>query len=125
MESHSSISHSFSYRERLHLSREFQNVFKKGRSYSRKGVKVFVLKGNGLEHSRLGIAVSRKLGRANRRNRLKRRLREIFRLHKHLFEKKSDIVILPGKESVETEYGRLRENVLGLWRKAKLMGEDD
>ena len=49
-------------------------------------------------HSRLGISVQRKTGNAVRRNRIKRLIRETFRLHQQLFPASSDIVfaVRPG-----------------------------
>lgn len=46
------------------------------------------------EHARLGITVSRQVGGAVRRNRLKRLVREAFRLRRDLFPPRSDIVVI-------------------------------
>ena len=48
---------------------------------------------NGLGHCRLGMAVSRKVGGAVQRNRVKRLLREVFRLHRARLEPAMDLVI--------------------------------
>ncbi len=63
---------------RLAKRPEFLRVYESGRKvFSRYAVVFFA--GNDLEHSRLGITVTKKLGKANVRNRLKRWTREVYR----------------------------------------------
>jgi len=50
---------------------------------------------NGAEGFRLGLTVSRKVGRAVWRNRVRRVLREFFRLHQAMIGKPLDIVVVP------------------------------
>jgi ribonuclease P protein component len=49
---------------------------------------------NGLAHSRLGLSVSRRVGNAVRRNRVKRMLRESFRLQPRVLTRGYDLVIV-------------------------------
>jgi ribonuclease P protein component len=56
---------------------------------------------NDLTHGRLGLVVSRKVGRAVRRNRLKRVIREVFRLNKPAFAGLDVVVIPRGKDGPE------------------------
>ena len=51
------------------------------------------------DQSRLGTIVSRKVGRANQRNKIKRFLREIFRNRRSSFLKPVDLVILAKKQA--------------------------
>ena len=44
---------------------------------------------------RLGLTVSRKIGKSVRRNRVKRLVREFFRLRQHDFHLRADIVVVP------------------------------
>jgi ribonuclease P protein component len=49
---------------------------------------------NGLAHSRLGLSVSRRVGNAVRRNRIKRMLREAYRLQPKVLSRGYDLVIV-------------------------------
>ncbi len=49
---------------------------------------------NGLPHNRLGLSVSRRVGNAVRRNRMKRLLREAFRLNQHAWPTGMDLVVV-------------------------------
>lgn len=53
---------------------------------------------NGLAHSRLGLLVGRKHGGAVRRNRMKRLLREVFRLNRQVLSVPCDLAIVPRRE---------------------------
>ena len=64
--------------KRLAKRREFLHVYETGRKvFSRYCVLFFA--SNGLPHSRLGVTATKKLGKANVRNRLKRWTRETYR----------------------------------------------
>lgn len=68
-------------RHRLSRSRDFDAVYRKGRSVSTRYLTVYAFPredGQELDGPRLGLAVSRKVGGAVVRNRLKRRLRAAF-----------------------------------------------
>ena len=66
-------------RERLRVRRDFLAVYRKGRAWTHRFLVLRVLS-NGLSHNRYGFVVSKRLGNAVARNRLKRRLREGLRL---------------------------------------------
>ena len=63
---------------RLAKRREFVHVYETGRKHFSRYTVVF-FSANGLPHSRIGITATKKLGKANVRNRLKRWTRETYR----------------------------------------------
>ena len=78
---------------------------------------------NRSEFNRVGITVSKKLGHAVVRNRVRRRLREIYRLNAHKFKPGYDIVIVARSRSVGAEYQKLESGVLNACGKLGLLLE--
>lgn len=84
--------YSFTKAERLLKSKDFALVKKDGKRITVNNLIIF-LKTNDIGIRRLGLAVSSKVGGAVKRNRIKRILREIFRLNKEVFPASNDIFI--------------------------------
>ena len=107
-----SVKKKFSFRrhERLQRRKDFQLALHHG---SRRQTKNFtiILRPNALQFSRLGVTVSKKVGNAVKRNRVKRCLREFFRLHKHKLPPSHDLVILAKKDAAALAYNDVREEL--------------
>lgn len=79
--------------ERLLHSSQFRSVFQEGRCHLLDVVRIHHAPAPA-ELSRLGLVVSKKLGNAVIRNRIKRRLRDIFRHLKHRLPTPQDVVVV-------------------------------
>ncbi len=84
----------FTKSERLLKKNEFQKVFDEDRTFRNNELLVYALP-NGMDKSRIGLVVGKKVGNAVRRNRIKRILREAFRLNKGLLRISVDMVLIP------------------------------
>lgn len=84
----------FGKRQRIRKKTEFDAVFER-RQRSFQGPLGVYVSPNGLAWSRLGISMSRRVGIAARRNRIKRLLREAFRLLQHELPTGFDLVVVP------------------------------
>lgn len=87
----------------LRKAGEFKNVFRKGKKVITSTLVFHVLE-TGSERSRLGLAVSKRVGNAVVRNRIKRRIREVFRTSKGSFRRCYDMVVYPRREIMEREF---------------------
>lgn len=95
-------------RHRLSRSRDFRAVYKEGLR-ARRGPLLVFARPNDLPHARLGLSVPRRVGKAVSRNRIKRRLREAFRLLMPEAPSGYDLVIVvrPHAALEMSEYQRL------------------
>ena len=98
---------------RLKNSAEFQSVYKRGVRKDSRSLVVFLL-ANGFDHSRVGLTTPRKLGMAVKRNRIRRRVREILRVAWPGVPRGFDIVVNPRRSSEEREFAELRIELLSL-----------
>ena len=104
--------------ERLRRRKDFELAFSHG---SRRHTKNFtiILRSNELQFSRLGVTVGKKVGNAIKRNRVKRYLREFFRLHKHKLPPSHDVVIIAKENAATLAYNDVRDELA-----AVLMGNN-
>lgn len=102
--------YSFSKKERLLNRKDFVNLNRSGKRINGSHFIIFTGK-NRLGITRLGITVSKKVGGAVKRNRVKRLVREFFRLNKGDMEKGMDILVVARKGADELDYHRVKEEL--------------
>ena len=114
--------HTFPKSHHLLLPRQFDAVYAARVRESRGPLTVYALP-NDLGHPRLGLSVSRKVGVAVRRNRIRRLLREAFRLMQHDFPAGYDLVVVvrPHPPLALAEYQKLVSGIMvklhNVWRR--------
>ena len=106
-------------------SLKLNHVFQ--RLYHSKGVAnghlVLYARRNRTGMNRIGITVSKKLGKAHIRNRVRRRLREVYRLNEDAFAPGWDIVVVARSKAVEAPFQDLTKSYLSLAKKAGILRE--
>lgn len=98
---------------RVKKSQDFDNIIRKKQSFANRQFVIYYQE-NKLDHMRLGISVSKKLGKAHERNMLKRYVRESFKTRKD-FLKNYDIIIIvrPAAKGLSfLEFGSSIDHVL-------------
>ncbi len=95
----------------LKLDRDFRRVYRKGASAVRPCLVLYARRTGGREN-RLGITVTAKVGKAHTRNLVRRRLREIYRLHEDGIRMGYDFVVVARTRAATAEYGRLEKEFL-------------
>ncbi|MBW2033337.1 MAG: ribonuclease P protein component [Deltaproteobacteria bacterium] len=104
-------SFSFFKKKRILNRADFVNLNRSGQRHHTKHF-IVILKENGLGITRLGLTVSRKTGNAVKRNRVKRLIREFFRLNDTYFPQGYDIVITAKKDASYLDLRKIK-NELG------------
>lgn len=112
---------SFPKSRRLTLTSEFQQVREKGRAHHSKWLILSVLPSAPDQTLRYGVITSRRVGHAVLRNRVRRRLREIFRLHQGNLEAGHWIVVIARPAAATVTYQRLESDWLQLARRASIV----
>ena len=80
---------------RLSRSAEFERVYRQGRSVSNRHLVLYSFPNESTDRPRLGLSVSRKVGQATHRNRLRRLYREAFRHSRAEMPTGLDLILIP------------------------------
>ncbi len=105
---------------RIRRSSDYDRTWREGQRYHTTHFVVIV--NSGREYSRLGITVSRKVGNAVCRNRLKRWIRELFRKHRKQFSQLLDISIIAKRQAGQLSHLQLDRELLTIF--ARLETDD-
>ena len=103
----------------LKLNHIFQRLYRT--SGQANGYLVLYARRNRTATNRVGITVSKELGKANVRNRIRRRLREVYRLNEDKFQPGWDIVVVARTRAIHAPFDTLTENYLALAKKSGIL----
>ena len=104
---------------------EFKKVLSKGKYYSGKNIEAFI-KDNNKNYNFLGLAISVKTGKAVRRNRIKRLIRENYKILESEIESGQSIVFL-WKKKVNIEkatFDNIKEDMNNIFDKANIKNRE-
>jgi ribonuclease P protein component len=116
--------------ERLTHRRDFAAVYGRKRSWAHPLLVLYVRRHGGgsgeeTETRRFGFSVSKKVGKAHDRNRVKRRLRAVCRAHRGEWRRGFDAVFVARTAAGEASYGEIEAAVGDLMRRADLIVAGD
>lgn len=108
-------------RFRVRDNEQFQQIRRKGRTYGSRLAVLCILENN-LSYSRFGFSVSRRIGKAVERNRVKRRMRESVRLRMSQIQPGWDCVVIARAAVRNATYGQIDAAFDRLFFRAALSG---
>ena len=103
-------------------NKDFQIIYKKGKSYANKYLIMYVLN-NKEEENRLGISVSKKVGNSVVRHRITRLVRESYRLQKDKFQTGYDIIVIARSNAKDKSYREIESALLHLVKLHNILEE--
>ena len=104
----------------LKKKKDFPAVYSRGKSYANRFLVLYVFRSNGFQ-GKVGFAAGKKLGNAVKRNRIKRLLRESYRMHQSEIEEGVSLLLVGRKAALAVKCQELEKAFLALGRKAGIM----
>ncbi len=104
----------------LKKNSDFKNVYTNGRSKANRYFIMYVLK-NYTDVNRIGISVSKKVGNSVVRHRIKRLVKESYRLHENMFNSGLDIVVIARNGAADLGFKDVESALLHIIKLHKIM----
>jgi len=103
-------------RQRIKKDKEFQQVFKNRKSFANRQFIVYIYRKEQQLEFRVGLSVSKKVGNAVVRNKLKRRIKEVNRMYLPNLKKGYDLIFIPKKNAVDLSFAELESAIKHIYR---------
>jgi len=111
-------------RYRLRKNSDFLYIYRKGKSIGHP-LLVLIYKRSGHSSLRIGFSITKKFGKAVKRNRIKRQLREIVSAELENIKHGYDLVFSVRKNAADASFNELKNAVINLLRRARLYKEGE
>jgi len=108
-------------RQRIKKDKEFQRVFKEGKSYANRQFVVYCLPKEGQKEFRIGLSVGKKIGNAVTRNQVKRYIRQVFLELKEEIRQDMDYIIIARLPAANLNYHETRKSLEHVLKIAKVL----
>lgn len=108
--------------EKIKKNSQFRYIYAHGKSYSDENLVLYVLK-NRKNINRTGISISKKVGNSVVRNKIKRLIRENYRLCKDDIKKGYDLIFIVRINAANADYYKIRKSMYYLFKKTNLLNK--
>lgn len=102
---------------------EFIRTYKRGKFYVGKYIILYVMKNN-MNINRLGISISKKVGKSNKRNRIRRIVRENYRLYEEIIKDGYDIVFVGRTGADLPDFINIKKEMKFLLKKLEIFDQE-
>ena len=106
---------------RVKKNKDFQEAFKKGKSFANRQFVVYALKKEEQDNFRIGLSVSKKLGNAVVRNQIKRYVRQSILELKGLLKEGNDYIIIARKPASEMDFFEVKKSLTHVFKVGKVL----
>ena len=103
----------------LRKNREFKEIYKTGKNYWNRNLILYV-KENDLKENRVGYSITKKVGNSVVRNKIRRRMKEIYRLNLVDIKEGYDFIFIPKKNVTDISYKELESAMIHIMKLTKI-----
>lgn len=109
---------------KIHKNYEFRIVYGKGKCFSSSLFVMYIYRNKkNVLLNRLGISVSKKIGKSVTRNKVRRRIYEAYRLNLHKLKIGYDIVFISRSKAKDKSYLEIEKSMINLFKKGMILNE--
>lgn len=95
---------------RIKKNEEFKNLYKRAKRHYNRDFIIFSAKNN-FDYPRFGFTITKKFGKANKRNKARRKLKEIIRKNLTSFESGKDYIITPKFHLIDMDFNEIEKSL--------------